>query len=597
MKKIMFGIVGIGLFLSAITLEYHFDMAKAEEVQNEVEISVSSDSELKQAINLAKEKASKENPYKITVNSGTYNESINIGSYTDVYCEKNVTFKGCGKYAVYLKSKEASFNGGVLEESGILISDEADSVKVDATTINNAQNNGILVIGSEGSSSVSNTTINNPGEYGILVSKCTSKMDILNNKVSKAGKYGIYFNDVKFNGDFAGNTIEDTKNSFSIRWNNSNVTGKISKNKVLNSSDVAMWFNNSVIKGDISSNMVNKGKKTGIYFAHTTVNGNITGNTVKNMKGNGIGVYHGSKCGVIAKNTISNIGGDRAGNAGDYGIVVSALDTPGTSAKAIKNNKISNVTYCGICIYAGLSPKNKPLTNYSSVKGNIEGNTLYNCGTYVCSKDWKKEIAAGGKRGSRAGIYVDHYAQVYGDICNNSVKKSEENGIYLHLGGKVRNIYNNTVSDCKVDGIQLYDDCKTKSVYGNKVTNCKRNGIRLYNSKITDAIRNNIFEKNKESAIILVTKSKVNNILSNVIKGKKTINSHGIAVYSGCLANVVKGNKISGMDWGIYFQSSSKKAKVSKSKITACNYNMIRIGTVNISASSSKKVGNVTVAK
>lgn len=593
MKKRIIGMLGMA---AAAILALNMNIKKAEAEQNVVEITADSDEKLQAALSEAEENATSTNIYKITVNSGTYNSSINVSSNTDIYCKEGVIFKDCGGYAVYLEGKNSSFNGGELDESGIIISD-AESVKVDGTSIKNPGYSGILVRNSKGNSSISNTTISKSDKYGILVSDGTSKIDISNNHITSAATYGVYFFGVKFEGDFKGNTIENTKGTFGVRWNSATVKGNIIKNKVLNNPDVAMWFNNSKINGNVDSNTIKKGAKTGIYFAHTTVDGDIKGNTIKNMKGNGIGVYHGSKCGVISNNTISDIGGDRAGNAGDYGIVVSALDTPGTSAKAIKNNNISNVTYCGICIYAGLSPKNKPLKNYSSVKGNIEGNKLYNCGTYVCSKDWKKEIAAGGKRGSRAGIYVDHYAQVYGDICNNSVKKSQENGIYLHLGAKVRAIYKNTVSGCKVDGIQLYDKSRTKSVYNNKVSKCGRNGIRLCNSEITTALRSNTFSDNKETAVILVTGSKVKSIQSNIIKGRKTINSHGVGVYSGCTANMVKSNKISKMDWGIYFENSNKKAVVSKNKITGCRHNVTRVGAMNIPSGSSGKSGNVKVSK
>lgn len=590
-------VIGAVFLSAAVVFGLNVNKTETKAEQNVVEISASTDRELSDALSMAKKNAASDRKYKITVNSGTYNNHISLGSYTEVYCKDKVVFKDCGKYAVYLESKEASFNGGELDDSGILISDGADSVKVDGTVIKNPEGSGITVLGSKGSSAIINTTIKNPEEYGILLSKSTNNINVSNNKVLSAGIYGIYFNQVKFNGKFEGNTVENTRGTYGVRWNAATVTGSILKNKILNSPDVAMWFNNSKISGDISSNTVKKGNKTGIYFAHTTVNGDIKSNNINNMKGNGIGVYHGSKCGIISNNTISNIGGDRAGNAGDYGIVVSALDTPGTSAKAIKNNKISNVTYCGICIYAGISSKNRPLRNYSSVKGNIEGNKLYNCGTYVCSKEWKKEIAAGGKRGSRAGIYVDHYAQVYGDICNNSVKKSQENGIYLHLGAKVRKIYKNTVSACKADGIQLYDDCNVKTIYNNKVSGCGRNGIRLYKSKITDALRCNTFLENKESAVILVTHSRIKNVMDNVIKGKKTVNSHGVAIYGGCMAGMVKSNKISKMDWGIYFQSSAKKAVVSKNKISGCSHNMTRVGNVNVSTGSAKKIGNVKINK
>lgn len=592
-KKIVLMAAGIGIGFSFL-----FGMNRTKAATDVTTITVADVSELKTALTTASEHASENQPYEIVVSSGKYDLSstLHVSSYTSLKCEKDAIFTCRGSYAAAIgeNSNNAKINGGIWNGSEIKVEDGASNFTVENATIQDATH-GVLIQSCKGNSIIQKNTIKNSGTYGIYVLGGDVCVDIVGNNITKTNLSGIMLTNTSYEGKIANNTISDVAAAYSMRINASKVKGSITSNTILNSSDVAFWINDSNISGNISKNTLDKGKKTGLYFTRTAMEGDVTKNTIKNMKGNGIGVYHGSHCGSVNENIISNIGGDRAGNHGDYGIVVSALDTKNTYVKEIKKNKISNVTYCGICIYAGLSSKNKPLTNYSSVKKNIEGNTLYKCGTYVCSLDWKKEIASGGKRGSRAGIYVDHYAQVYGDICNNSVKKSEENGIYLHLGGKAGNIYNNTVSECKVDGIQLYDVCTAKSIYKNKVSNCGRNGIRLYKSKVTKAIKNNTFSKNKDSGINLVTNSKTKSILSNTIIGRKTLNSHGISIRAGCQAEEIKSNKVSSMDWGIYLESSSKKTEIVGNKLSANTHNIIRVGTNNISPTSKTTVGSVKI--
>ena len=144
-------------------------------------------------------------------------------------------------------------------------------------------------------------------------------------------------------------------------------------------------------------------------------------------------------------------------------------------------------------------------------KGNIEGNTLYNIGTYKPSKEWKKEIAKGGKVGAHVGIYVDTHARVYGDICENSITKSSQHGIYLRVGSIVNNIHSNTIKNVKEDGISVLSSKVTGSVYNNKVTNAKRAGLYVRENAVINKVTGNTFKQCAFKAVAIVPGGKIKN--------------------------------------------------------------------------------------
>lgn len=252
--------------------------------------------------------------------------------------------------------------------------------------------------------------------------------------------------------------------------------------------------------------------------------GDIKENTITKCTGDGIGIYHASYCGAIINNTLDTIGGNHNGGDGDYGIIIDSMMKADTYCTKIAGNNIKNVTYAGIAVYSG--PARSTSTIYQDtafVKGNIENNTLKNCGIYKPSAGWKQEIAAGGKQGCLSAIYVDTHARVKGDICNNTIDKTGEHGVYIHLCSYVSNIYGNTISNVKEAGIEVYQSTVTNEIYENVITNSGTNGIAAGEKGVVKgAIRNNTITTTGQCGVYL-DKSQMNTVKNNKISGVKKI--------------------------------------------------------------------------
>lgn len=128
------------------------------------------------------------------------------------------------------------------------------------------------------------------------------------------------------------------------------------------------------------------------------------------------------------------------------------------------------------------------------VKGDIKGNKLYNIGTYKHSAGWKKEIQQGGKIGTQVGIKLDTHARVYGSICDNTITKSSQHGIYLRVGSVVKNIYSSKIEDVEEDGISIMESTIKGAIRDNKVTGAKRNGLFVRKGSVVNTVSGNTFK-------------------------------------------------------------------------------------------------------
>lgn len=444
-----------------------------DSVADAKEATVSSIEDMEGMLREAGREASEEEPYTISVEAGNYKikSTIDIPDYTTLSLDEEayIQCKNTGDFVIRIRNgKSAAVEGGNFDGSGILVNGGNDI-------------------------SITNTVIENP-KYG-----------------------GIVFKGVNKECTVSGNTVNNSK-KLSITLLGAGFEGNIEENTITKSTDIAIYIYNSNLKGDIANNNIKNCKATGIYAGLSSIDGDIRKNTLKNVKGQGIGIYHASHVNAIDGNLLDGIGGRDDGFNGNVAIMINADEGPGkkaykTYAKKITNNTIKNVSYSGIAIYSGPSGKKETSANQDKacVKGNIEGNTLYNIGTYKPSKEWKKEIAKGGKVGAHVGIYVDTHARVYGDICKNSITKSSQHGIYLRVGSVVKNIYSNTIKNVKEDGISVLSSKVTGSIYNNKVTNAKRAGLYVRENAVVNKVTGNTFKQSGFKNVAVVPEGKIKN--------------------------------------------------------------------------------------
>ncbi len=437
------------------------------------EASVSSIGDMQDMLSEARGSASEEDPYIISVEAGSYKlkSSIEIPDYTTLSLDKDayINCKSTGEFAIRISNrKSAAVEGGCFSGAGILVKG-GDNI------------------------SITNTVIENPVYAGIVFKDTNNECSVSGNTVNNSKKFSIAFLGAEFEGDIEENTI--TK-----------------------SAEIAIYIYNSTLTGDIASNNIKNCKATAVYAGQSAIDGDIRENTIKNVKGNGINIYHGSHVNAIDGNLLDGIGGRDSGFNGNTAISLNADEGPGkkafkTYAKKIVNNTIKNVTYSGIALYSGPSGGKESSANQDKafIKENIEGNKLYNIGTYKHSKNWKKEIAKGGKIGAHVGIYVDTHARVYGDICKNEIIKSSQHGIYLRVGSVVKNIYDNNIKNVTEDGISVSSSKVTGSIHNNKITNAKRAGLYVRENSVINKVSGNTFKQIGFKSVAIVPSGKIKN--------------------------------------------------------------------------------------
>jgi len=211
------------------------------------EIIVTDVKELNKALSDAKDNASKDEPYTISVQAGNYklDYTINMPSYTTLVSGPETTILcNTEEYAVLITgASDAAIDGGCFKGSGIF---------------------------SKGGQNITikNTTVESAPDCGILIKNDNKQISVEGNTIKKAGRFSIALMGADFN-------------------------GSIEKNTITQSEDIGMYLYTSSFKGDISGNTIKNCKRTGIYAGVTAIDGDIKNNTFKNVKGHGIGIYHG----------------------------------------------------------------------------------------------------------------------------------------------------------------------------------------------------------------------------------------------------------------------------------------------------------------
>ncbi len=571
--------------------------------------------------------------YAIYLKPGTTNVSITGGKIHGggIYANEaavldisNVNIDGYKENGIYINNSKVNSIKGAVCSGGIggIYLKETPADEISGCTVLSAGDYGIQT---KGNASVLKGIKNNSitgasakdSDNGIYVTDGASVAELSGNKVSKFST-GMYIRGAAA-GSVAGNEVRETGLYGIYLAQSSVVNGDIKENLVdkfgtngvkivkysVEGSEPAgiQLYTGCKVSGKISNNKISNGKGKGILITGPTETkagssaGDIEYNTITQCTGDGIAIYHGSHCGAIVNNILDTIGGNHSGKDGDYGIIIDSMMAADTYCTKIENNSIKNVTYAGIAVYSG--PAESTSTKFQDtghVKENISNNTLVNCGSYPASKDWKTEISKGGKQGCLSGIYVDTHGRVYGDICNNTISKTGEHGVYIHLCSFVENIYNNNIDGCKQAGVEVYKSTVTGDIYNNIITNSGTNGIAGGNDSVVKGsvrdntitgtggcgiyldkskfpvIVNNTMTGVKKNGIYVSDKSSSQNIALNQISMNKEKDGYGIKVADGSKVKDIKQNTIQGkMVYGIRISCAYNNISITSNTITTSN--------------------------
>ncbi|MBR2674879.1 MAG: right-handed parallel beta-helix repeat-containing protein [Mogibacterium sp.] len=386
--------------------------------------------------------------------------------------------------------------------------------------------------------------------------------------------------------------------------------GEISGNTILNATEGIRVLDKGKT-GNIEKNIIKGTSSHAIVARDSGRIGDISGNTLTDCKGHGISLYRGTQVGKITQNYLENIGGANDYDTGDYAITINASGEEETFAAEITHNTIINARYASIVVYSEKKGSNSAASRHKGyIIGDIAYNTITGSGTIKKDVDWIK----GDKLECQGAIYVASYADVRGDIHDNMIKSSYDDGIDIRGGGTVNNIYNNKINSTSNAGIAVKDKSNVKgNIYNNTVDSSKVYGIfvntnsevagSVHNNEITDPGQNGVFVTNsatmnvlKENTItgaglygvIAGAKGRINEISANVISTKNAKKGMGILSNTGCYIKTINANRISGKyNSGIRIKSPTGKVKVTKNTIKCSNPK--KIWSTGISVEGCKK--------
>lgn len=398
--------------------------------------------------------------------------------------------------------------------------------------------------------------------------------------------------------DNGASVINGTVNYGGISVRVDDPSGTISNVTINKAPGTAIYIRYGSI-GDISGNTILDSSDHAIRLDGGAA-GDITDNILTNCKGHGISLYRGSHCGVISGNRLTGIGGARNTTTGDFAITINGNASEKSYAKEITHNEINGVTYAGIVVYGG--SKISGASCGGELTGDIAYNTVKNAATYTKNKQCE------------AAIYVDSHATVRGDIHDNIVERSRDDGISVIIYSSARSIYNNTVTSPYHAGIAVKKySTVTGNISGNKILSSKEDGLFINNrSKVKGSISKNTIKKVKSNGIFVANSARANIITKNTVTGaglyaliaggKGRINQVtgntlsvsnakkglGILCNKKCLITKISGNTITGkFSTGIRIISPAGKVTVKSNTIRSSNPKGKR--SVGISCSNAKK--------
>lgn len=466
-----------------------------KQANNGTAVTVSNAAEFLNAVKEAKQKATRENPYTITLAAGTYPLDTRLvisGNITLDLSKATIAYSNADqrKYAFYIGNASAreeniTVIGGTFQGGGIQLYN-ASNVSVSGCSIKNPVENGIYIQGNCSLAQLKEITVSG-GEGGIYMNQSSVAGDIANCRISDVSGCGIRIN----NSNAAG--IKDNHISGGSKANGiyvqggSALSGGIEKNSV-SGCEISIYLN-AATAGNIADNTVSGGVDS-IYINGKSHVGTIKGNTVSGKK---CGIFLGdSEAGSIENCTITA--------AEEYGIRLN-----GSKASAIKNNVI---------LGGGTEGANGIYVQDSSkAAGGITNNEISGCGE---------------------GIYVTKSS--LGAVTGNSIKDSKKYGMYFFTGTAI----NGNIEGNRIDSVG--DTSK------NKAYNEKTCGIQLYTANLKGEIKGNTVQNARGIGILVTgpTEKKAGSVVTGNIDGNTVTNclGDGIGVYHASHCGEIINNQL-----------------------------------------------------
>ncbi len=524
------------------------------------EIDGSGTSAIQNALNTARDNATESMPYKITVDSGSYNLTNALYIYSNTYLildgvtlvrsselKNNILRTGsvpedtklCGDgYTVY---KNITVDGG---EKGAVF--DAD----------NTETNTVVKMGHASNILLKNITVQNiknghlaefAGIDGLTVQDCSFYNQILEQEVykSKAMYEAVQLDILDESEHFSGFRSEDLplKNvTFSNCSFSNSPRGIGSHTSILNQP-----FDNIVITGCTFTDM-----GSAAIQALNWVNSEISGNVIKNSP-RGIAVsnvLHNGSCTMKASELAAE--GDTVNHTNND----SFTEQTQKQNIVIKNNDIESGflddEYNTGYVKSGIS-----VSGYTVTSGLIPNGNYYVNGVAISSNTIKT---------TRYGIKIDDARNI---TCSSNkityTEKGETDGYGIYFGAKSSgcSASSNTISNAKIHGI-FVSNSAAGNITSNTVTNAGDSGIYIYNSSSAGSVGSNKIT-NGAYGVRLSTSSKTSSVNSNTItNASKT----AVYLYNKCQTGSVSSNTIKNGGYAIKLSTNSKATKISSNNIT-----------------------------
>ncbi|MDD5952631.1 MAG: right-handed parallel beta-helix repeat-containing protein [Oscillospiraceae bacterium] len=535
---------------------------------------------IQQALLQAKENASKNDPYTITVAPGTYQLDTSLKLYSNTtLILTGVTLKADPENNVLRVGDVDAFQSGA---TGYVY----ENIRVEGGTLDGQKKSGtILKVGHTKNFTMENMTLQNAynnhimetgGVDGLNIKRCTFRDQTLDPK-SKSLCYEAIQLDILYSSHLNGYRSETlaTKNVTIDGCTFQNVPrGVGSHTSVLNQP-----MNKIVIRNCKFDHM-----KSAAIQGLNWVNSTIENNTITNSP-RGI-IYYTVMTGgqgtflpaVLAKE-------------GNTATSVSALyKAPDAKQKTvIRNNKITMnsaadpyAAYDRVGILVSGSPittktqygdhsGNLPKGDYYANNVTVQGNTITTTGHGIRFVDGKNCRAL---QNTIVGKSVSDGKNYYGiqamdnstnvTIEGNTIRNAGCNGIYLRTGSSAVSMCKNTVVKTGKYGIDI-EGAKAKTIAENKISNTKSQGIFVFSGGTVDTIRDNQISSTGSYGIQVTTNSTAQTITGNLIQKPR---EYGILVSTKSSGRSIAKNTITGAEKAPVLVSRDSKVTSVSSNYT-----------------------------
>lgn len=541
------------------------------------EITVSSVEALEQALNEAKDSATAERPYKITMTPGSYNLDRGLHIYGNTYLHADgVTFTlKSGLETNMLKVGESldtqsgyyykniTVYGGVWNANGgsntVIKVGHAQNFNMQNMTVQNAKDAHLMEVA---------------GVDGLTIKNCTFKDQSLAVDARKRFYEAIQI-DILLNSHLVGYRSED------LAMKNITVSGCTFSNVPRGVGSHTAILNNYVDNVTITNNTFTNMKSAAIQCRNYT-NCNISNNVIKNAP-RGIAFYSLALDGTFLSSTAAKEGSTAASTSTSYVKPATNQNITITGNTITTSGEDPYAGYENVGILVGglkLDKDSKDKTDGDLIpKGDyyvsgvtIKGNTISTIGHGIRLQDTKNSTVSDNRithtgnnpNGNYYGIQLRE-ASTNTRINNNTVKNMTVNGIFLNDASSAPSINGNTVDSAGKYGIAL-ENASASSISENSITKSGVNGIYLFRKSSAGDIQSNTITSPKNTGINLDNSTTVDKIASNQIQSPGL---HGMYLHGQSVVKNISGNIIrSTGKYGI-FVSAATASKIEKNKITS----------------------------